>query len=333
VRGVCPGGGDRRRGKESEPDDRVLGQRSIFPGSSGWEQGIGSSALPLQDMDRLRSLPRRACPAAKRVPAWEIPGGAWNLYAGTTRFRPRHVVDYKALPKTTSDRKRVRRTRVLADRPVQPALEEMSRVLARELHDSVAQTLSAMLVELENFRAEQYGRAGVQEQVTRLEQSTRKALSDLRRLLVELRGRRVGEEDLVKLVKLDLLERQGRARRVEFGLKVASDWPVMIPAANAAELHRMIAEAIENALRHSGAKKIDVALGFGLSGHSAVLTINDDGRGLPKDDESRAHSGLGILGMRERAHLLGGEIELDGGLGGRGTTVRITVPLSTLGWG
>jgi signal transduction histidine kinase len=48
-------------------------------------------------------------------------------------------------------------------------------LLARELHDTVAQTLSAMLLELENFRLEQHGRAGVLRQVDLLEQSTRKA--------------------------------------------------------------------------------------------------------------------------------------------------------------
>jgi two-component system sensor histidine kinase UhpB len=209
-----------------------------------------------------------------------------------------------------------------------PSLEQLSKLLARELHDSVAQTLSAMLIELENFREDQYGRAGVLRQVDLLEQSTRKALTDLRRLLVDLRSQEFGEEDLVKLIKRALLERKGRRRTLAFGLRVAPEWPERIPASAALEMFRMVTEAVDNALRHSAAKRIEVALGF--SDHAAVVSITDDGRGLPGQEGLSHPAGLGILGMTERAALLGGEIKIEGGPKGRGTSVRLTVPLATL---
>jgi two-component system sensor histidine kinase UhpB len=237
-------------------------------------------------------------------------------------------VNYKALRRTSSPRTRVRSFGPPAARPRR--LDRIGKVLARELHDSVGQTLATMLMELDNFRAEQYGRAGVLRQVELLEKSTRQALSELRTLLVELRADQVGEEDLVKLIRRDIVERQGRGRAPEFGLTVTSDWPQRIPATTALELHRMLGEAIENGIRHGRATRIEVSFGVSLDRHLAVLTVKDDGRGLVEPEEFDPHPRLGILGMRERAVLLGGGVEHEPGPDGRGTTVRFSLPLSAL---
>lgn len=251
-----------------------------------------------------------------------------------THSRSVWVVNYKALTRTTAPRTSIRKTRPTpaGKARAQVSVEEIRTLLARELHDSVAQTLSTMLLDLDSFRAEQHGRAGVLRQVDQLEQSTRQALSDLRELLVELRAQRLGEEDLVQLVKLGMLERQGRRRQIEYELAVAPEWPERIPAHAASELNRIVQEAIENGVRHSGARKIVVALSVSAGERSAVVTISDDGHGLPAQDIFSLRPGLGILGMRERASLLGGEVGLERGLGGLGTTIRVTVPLSTLFW-
>ncbi|MGZ3356250.1 MAG: sensor histidine kinase [Isosphaeraceae bacterium] len=247
-----------------------------------------------------------------------------------TAGRAIHGVNYKALTRTTSPRKRVRASTPAAKtRP--GSTEALGNLLARELHDGVAQTLSTMLLDLENFRVEQYGRAGVLKQVDLLEQSTRKALADLRALLVELRSQQFAEEDLVTLVRRGLLERQARARGVEFGLQVAPEWPDRLASRAAMELYRVIAEAVDNGVRHGQASKIQVTLAVGLGGRLGVITITDDGRGLPEDAEVRDRPGLGILGMRERASLLDGDVRLEQGPDGRGTSVVVTVPLAGLG--
>lgn len=250
----------------------------------------------------------------------------------TTHFGSRRVVNYKALAHTTAPRNRVRKARPATGHDARPGQSpgETRRLLARELHDSVAQTLSSMLLDLDSFRAEQHGRAGVLRQLDQLEQSTRQALTDLRGLLVELRADRLGEEDLVRLVKHGMLERQGRRRLIEYELTVAAEWPEQISAHAASELNRIVQEAIENGIRHSGARKIVVTLNIGAAEGSAVLTIGDDGRGLPSQDDLSVRAGLGILGMRERASLLGGEVQLEDGPGARGTTVRVTIPLGAL---
>ena len=279
-------------------------------------------------MHHAHPRPEHVCTGPSGPTAWEIKRVRSRSYHGTTLSRPCHVVNYKALTRTTSPRTRVRSFGLPAARPRR--LDRIGKVLARELHDSVGQTLATMLMELDNFRAEQYGRAGVLRQVELLEKSTRQALSELRTLLVELRADQVGEEDLVKLVRRDIVERQGRGRAPEFGLTVTSDWPQRIPASTALELHRMVGEAIENGIRHGRAKRIEVSFGVSLDRHLAVLTVKDDGRGLLEPEDFDPHPRLGILGMRERAILLGGGLELEPGPDGRGTTVRFAVPLAAL---
>ena len=221
---------------------------------------------------------------------------------------------------------RVRARRQSSDPYAKLAADEVRRVLARELHDSVAQTLSTMLLELDGFRADQYGRAGVLAQLDLLERSTRKALSELRELLVELRAEPIGDGDLVQLIRDGLQVRQGRRHPLVYELSVSPDWPARIPGRVATELHRMVEEAIDNGVRHSGAERIEIALEVSRRDRQAVLTISDDGRGLPSCDGFGR--GLGMVGMLERAVLLGGGVEHQAGPGGRGTTVRVTVPMA-----
>jgi len=115
---------------------------------------------------------------------------------------------------------------------------------------------------------------------------------------------------------------------VECELRIAPDWPAYIPGRVAIELHRMVEEAIENGVRHGGAGRIEIGLTVNSLEGVAVLTVSDDGRGMPSADEFGP--GLGLVGMRERAALLGGAVELAAAPSGRGTTVQVTVPLATL---
>jgi signal transduction histidine kinase len=206
--------------------------------------------------------------------------------------------------------------------------EDLGRFLARELHDSVAQTLTAMLLELENFRRDQHGRAGALSQIDTLEQSTRSALADLRALLVELRARQRAEEDLVLLIRRGMLERQQHNRAIEFQLQVGPEWPARISSAAATHLYRIACEAIDNALRHGSPTKVEVALI--LRDDSAAMTISDDGTGIPKQRRSRTRPRFGIVGMNERAQLLGGTVSLQPGVHSRGTTVQVIVPLELI---
>jgi signal transduction histidine kinase len=208
--------------------------------------------------------------------------------------------------------------------------EEVRREFARLLHDGVAQTLSSMLLELDELRVEQQGHAVVLKRVDGLERSTRKALSELRDLLRQLRSSRGGDQDLVKLVKRGIRARLGARPAVKFELVVSPAWPERIPGRTAAELHRIVEEAIENGIRHGGARQIGVAFTVAARARYAHVIVTDDGVGLPPRRGSRP-GGLGVPGMRERALLLGGKVQLARGPGVRGTTVRVSLPVAALG--
>jgi hypothetical protein len=208
--------------------------------------------------------------------------------------------------------------------------DEVRREFARLLHDGVAQTLSAMLLELDELRLEQQEQGVALTRVDGLERSTRKALSELRDLLRQLRAGRDGDRDLVKLVKRGIRARAGVRPAVKFELLVSPAWPERITGRTATELHRIVEEAIENAIRHGRARQIGVGFAVSARARYAHVIVSDDGPGLPTRSGLKP-GGLGILGMRERAALLGGKVQLAAGTGGRGTTVRVSVPVEALG--
>lgn len=208
--------------------------------------------------------------------------------------------------------------------------DEVRREFARLLHDGVAQTLSAMLLELDELRVEQQGQGVALTRVDGLERSTRKALSELRDLLRQLRAGRDGDRDLVKLVKRGIRARARVRPAVKFELVVAPAWPERITGRTAAELHRIVEEAIENAIHHGRARQIGVGFAVSARARYARVSVSDDGTGMPARSGLKP-GGLGILGMRERAVLLGGKVQLAAGPGRRGTTVRVSVPVEALG--
>jgi signal transduction histidine kinase len=201
--------------------------------------------------------------------------------------------------------------------------------LARVVHDSVAQTLSAMLLDLDEFRFSYQGQDGVDSHVDRMERSTRRAQAELRDLLGDLRARHQSDRDLVKLVKRGIRSRRPTKPDVKFELVVTMGWPERIPGGTATELQRIIAEAIENAIRHGGAKSISVSFSMMRGARNGQVVIQDDGRGLPDNKVPRS-GGLGILGMRERALLLGGRVRISSLSGGQGTAVHVIVPATAL---
>ena len=218
-----------------------------------------------------------------------------------------------------------RRTSVTRDhrRPgLRPADDELRRFVSRELHDRVAQGLTGILVDLELFRAEQTGRSSVLHRVDGLQGELRDVLGSLRELLLDLRGesRELAEAfpDSVASVLIDFERHTG----IDARLTVGVTWPPQLKCVAAANLSRIIGEALANVRRHSGAEHVAIALhGHGDSGVS--ITITDDGVGL--EPFLASHPGLGIEGMRERALLLGANLQV-GGHEGSGTVISVVVP-------
>jgi signal transduction histidine kinase len=199
-------------------------------------------------------------------------------------------------------------------------VEERNR-LARELHDSVTQQLFGVVLAAESaceLLARGDGAAG--EQLERVQALARGAMDELRSVVFELRPASLEAEGLAQALRkhVDVLRRvTGR----EIELRVASP-PSLRPAA-AEQVFRIAQEALQNALRHAGAERIEVRLQDG--GGRLALSVADDGSGFDAAAPGLRGRRLGLTSMEERAAELGGRLAIESSPG-HGTTVRLEVP-------
>ena len=199
-------------------------------------------------------------------------------------------------------------------------VEERNR-LARDLHDSVAQKLFGAVLTAEaasTLLAQDAGQARVQ--LDRLQELVGEALDELRSLVFELRPPALETEGLATTLRkhVDVLRRVHR-RAIE--LRIAGT-PRLSPRADA-EVFRIAQEALQNALRHSRAERVELSVEArdGL----LVLAVADDGDGFDASDPAVRSRRLGLTSMEERARELGGTLVIDS-RAGEGTTVRLEVP-------
>jgi signal transduction histidine kinase len=199
-------------------------------------------------------------------------------------------------------------------------VEERNR-LARELHDSVTQRLFGVVLAAESastlLAREPGSAAGELERVREL---ARGAMDELRAVVFELRPASLEAEGLPTALRkhVDVLRRvSGRA----IELRVAD--PPRLPAAAAAQVLRIAQEALQNAVRHGNAERIEVRLES--AGGALRLTVADDGRGFDAAAPGLRGRRLGLTSMEERARALGGSLAVVSAPG-EGTTVTLEVP-------
>ena len=209
---------------------------------------------------------------------------------------------------------------VKVDALTRRAESKVKRRLARELHDSVAQILTLMVVDMENFKLDQAGQDHVIQRVDSLQESTREVLRNIRNVLYELREQPSTDSTFVQQVRV-LLHRFELNTGIRSELNVDAGWPARLSGATVYNLYRIVEEALNNVRLHSGAARVDVQLEAIDDGVS--LVVRDDGRGLLGTDGPR-RPGMGVMGMRERAVLLGGELNVTSD-GDEGTTVTAVV--------
>jgi two-component system, NarL family, sensor histidine kinase UhpB len=203
--------------------------------------------------------------------------------------------------------------------------EDVRRLVARELHDRVAQTLTGMLVDLENFKTEPVGWDDVLRQLDTVQDSTRHVLQSLRELLHDLRGEASVSDSFVDAVGA-LAARFEEKTRISAELSVVPGWPPSLTTPAALNLYRIVEEALANVRRHSGARAVRIVL-EPYSDTKLSLIVGDDGRGV-EEDPNRPE-GMGTRGMKERAVLLGGELRIDSHAGD-GTKVHGIFPRDLL---
>jgi signal transduction histidine kinase len=203
--------------------------------------------------------------------------------------------------------------------------EDVRQLVARELHDRVAQTLTGMLVDLENFKTEPVRWEDVLRRLDTVQDSTRQVLQSLRELLHDLRGEESFSDTFVDAVGA-LVARFEEKTRITTELRVDPGWPASLTTPAAVNLYRIIEEALTNVRRHSGARAVRIVL-EPLSDNRVSLIVGDDGLGVEADPYRP--QGMGTRGMRERAVLLGGVLRIESHVGD-GTMVQGIFPRALL---
>lgn len=228
-------------------------------------------------------------------------------------------------PIVAASRTKARQSAAAGDDTAAESQDDLRRLVARELHDRVAQTLTGMLVELENFKTEPVGWEDVLRQLDTVQDSTRQVLRSLRELLHDLRGEQTFSDSFVDAVG-ELVVRFEQKTAIKTQLSVHPGWPLSLTTPASLNLYRIIEEALANVRRHSGARAVRIVL-KPYSDDQVVLIVGDDGHGVSSDDIWPA--GMGTLGMKERAVILGGELRIESAQGD-GTTVRAIFPRDQL---
>jgi signal transduction histidine kinase len=200
------------------------------------------------------------------------------------------------------------------------AMQERKR-MARELHDSVTQTLFSMnlTVQAATLLA---GKDSLQVavQLDRLQELAHSALGEIQLLASQLRTRSLSEEGLVAALRRLADERQKRDG-LQIRLEVSSGAQEKeLPEPVITGLYRIAQEALNNVAKHAGTSEAVVRLN--LESRPAYLEVEDGGRGFEKGRLAPRLNHMGLAGMQERARELGWQLQIDS-QPGRGTRIRV----------
>ena len=203
--------------------------------------------------------------------------------------------------------------------------DEQKRTMARELHDVVGQTLTALLAKLAAIERGQSFDAESRKTLHQCLALASEVLSDIRTFSYLLHPPLLDEEGVraaFDLYVAGFAERSG----IEVEIDISSDLE-RLPQELEITLFRVVQEALTNVHRHSGSRTAQVGLRRGAG--TLVLEVRDQGRGMPVEVLERvrrrgATVGVGIAGMRERVAQLGGQLTIESSRSG--STIRVTFP-------
>ena len=200
--------------------------------------------------------------------------------------------------------------------------EERARI-ARELHDVVAHAVSVMVLQVGAVR---HGLPGDLEEdraaLQRVEDAGRTALTEMRGLLDAMRQEGEAAELGPQPALSEVGELIGSVRRAGLPVELQVEGtPAALPAAVELSAYRIIQEGLTNALKHAQASRADVVIRYG--GKDLEIEVRDDGRAGPPGNGA----GYGLVGVRERVKIYGGEMTAGASDGG-GFALRTRLPLS-----
>lgn len=221
----------------------------------------------------------------------------------------------------TSEHLRALSARVLAAR------EEEGTRIAREIHDELGTALTGLRWDLEWIEQKLKDCSDVtlvktiQEKIKTAEELIDNTIGVVRRISSEFRPRLLDNLGLVAAIDWyakDFQKRTGIVCNIDSALE-----DIELHREKATAIFRIFQEILTNILRHSEATIVEMSME--IKEDNFILEVKDNGKGITEEHQQGADS-LGILGMKERAYLIGGKIFIDG-QNGKGTTVRVCIPI------
>ncbi|MDX2044172.1 MAG: two-component regulator propeller domain-containing protein [Acidobacteriota bacterium] len=208
---------------------------------------------------------------------------------------------------------------------LQEAREEERAFIAREIHDELGQLLTGLKIDLKWFEKRLPQDADnfpmLKEKMASILELVDETIVAMRRVATQFRP---GVLDTLGLIAAIEWQAEEFSNRTGIVCEFNEQLPQKLPKLECeTALFRIFQESLTNVARHSDATAIKVSLT--RKNGSLTLQIRDNGRGITEKEISDPHS-IGLLGMRERAHIFGGEVKVSG-LPGRGTTVIATIPI------
>ncbi len=202
------------------------------------------------------------------------------------------------------------------------AQEEERKRIARELHDDLNQRMALLSIELAQLGERVQKRRGLRPLVHSLQTKAQEISTEIHRLSYRLHPSKLDHLGLSAAVESLCVEFSGSGRlKVEFH---DEGFPAILPKDVSLCVFRITQESLRNCLKHSGARKARVVLEKFEGG--VRLSVSDDGSGFDLRSDA-LKKGLGFTSMRERLHLVGGEMRIQS-QPLRGTRIEISVPLT-----
>lgn len=216
----------------------------------------------------------------------------------------------------------IERARLFARSTQLGVIEERNR-LAREIHDTLAQGLTGIMLHLESVDA--MLEAGIDP--AKVRQITQKALNlartnleEVRRSVLDLRAAPLEGRNLAEALT-DLTQEFMAREKIKVNFKVTGgNRP--LPLRVEVGLYRIVQEGLTNIARHAGANRVELELN--LTPEQVQMIIEDDGQGFDPTQVSQGH--FGLIGLNERVKLLGGRLQLESSPGA-GVRLEVTIPL------
>lgn len=249
------------------------------------------------------------------LPAKEILAGLNRLARGDLAFRlpPFRLAELNRMSEVfnalSTDLSKATSERTELARRLVDAQEQERRHIARELHDEIAQKLSALSAHAACLRtlAQRDGKALVDE-ARELEKMASGLMSTLRRTLTYLRPQEIDDLGLVQSLEALVARHNETARgRTSYSIETAGGIE-HLRAETSAHVYRIVQEALTNASKHANARNVQVLLGHGADSarETIRLSVIDDGSGPSPGDDPFPATKAGLIGMRERVVALSG---------------------------